>query len=130
MSVWLVFDTQAKQIGAATTYGGALSWAPIEGREKSWVHATEQALSAIGVKSATEVEQITVIQGKGGFSDTRGAVVLANTLAWQKPGLKLHEILATDSATRLTETDLVQQGKAVTELKPVYFAEPNITKAK
>lgn len=130
MSAWLVFDTKGKQVGAATTYGGALTWAPIEGREKSWVFATEQALASIGVKSASDVDQITVIQGLGGFSDTRGAVVLANTLAWQKPGLKMCEIVQTGEAVLPSEADFVKQGKATSDLKPIYFAEPNITKAK
>ncbi len=126
---WLILDSNRRRIGLAADFGADIAWSAAGDRDKGYVNSVQEAIANALLK-VTDIRHITVVQGTGGFSDTRAAVLFATMVAWQQEGTKLFEITETPGQPlQIIETgeEYAKLSKAVTELKPRYFAEPNIT---
>lgn len=122
--MWLILDSVDNRIGRASQYGGMIVWADAGQPRPLWVEQAAQ-------DGFAEVNELTVIQGTGGFSDTRSVALLGNTLSWLKPETKLYVIsVAAGQQAPETAEELSTLGQATKQIKPAYSAEPNITKAK
>jgi hypothetical protein len=122
--MWLILDSVDNRVGRASAYGSPISWADAGQPRPLWV---EQA----GQDGFGAVAAVTIIQGTGGFSDTRSVALLGNTLSWLKPETKMYVVsLAEGQRAPETAEELMRLGQATNQIKPAYSAEPNITKAK
>lgn len=131
-AAWLILDSNRRRIGLAKDFGADVVWSAAGDRDKGYVNSVQQAIAAAEY-TVTDIGHITVVQGTGGFSDTRSAVLFATMIAWQQEGTKLSEIVEEPGQPVQAIETGAQYGKlakVVKELKPRYFAEPNITQSK
>lgn len=87
------------------------------------VHLDDSLVRTIEKSYSGEIESIFLIQGKGGFAQTREGVVFANLYALLK-GVELRELTAEDLSQPVNKW---LSKKPVHSLSPNYFAEPNIS---
>lgn len=129
-AAWLILDSINRRVGVAAGFGQTPAWQSLGERDKAYVSVVDQVLKQANVR-VSDIASVVVVQGTGGFSDTRAAVLFAGTLRWQNKNIKLFEIaVEAGSPAPVMETgeQIAALVKQVGELKPRYFAEPNITK--
>lgn len=110
--MFLVLDPEHLRIGLSPQRGGEVAWRQMTGKKPDWVAEIGAFCEESGVMLA-DIKACSVLPGKAGFSDARSAVLIGNLLSWLRPGVKLYA-----------------GEQEVNELKPDYFAEPNITTPK
>lgn len=121
--MWLILDAVKNRVGRAAKLGGTINWEKPSAGRRDWVAALGQ--------DASQIKEVTVIQGDAGFSDTRAVVLVANILAWLKPKVSIFDcrVVSADSVPE-DGAAVMALSKPVEIAKPVYRAEPNITKPK
>lgn len=104
---------------------GELLFESLPERTGSWADSVRSMFARVGLRPAA-LGVILVRQGKGSFSDTRSVALLANLLSH----------FAAVPVRNLGEDEpwFLKDGSPVDgtlgEIKPAYYAEPNITQAK
>ncbi len=113
--MYLLFDANQGRFARFNDSDTDLQWAVVE---------QEASLASLIAPDIDSVKGVVVWQGKGSFSQSREAVVVANMLALTK-GVKLLSMQA-DELPPLKALINELEASDKTALEPVYYAEPNI----
>jgi len=120
----LIIDTNTKRF-ALTTEGEDLSWFYViqdePENQKDWI-AVLKSLLFEKKTSLSRLKKVVVIQGKGGFSDTRSGVVIANTLAFAK-----ETAIVSVSQEEFDNGEWVKKSASNNQIAPEYYAPANIS---
>ncbi|GEM_PF-7068942 len=97
-------------------------------RERSLLGFITKCLSGVRCQ-VSGVKGIVVVQGPGGFSTVRSAVVFAHAVAFASgvPLVAMKDTSGSPVSLFKKGVALIKKGKSVSAIEPVYGREPNIT---